>query len=271
MKISCLGPLGTNCFIAAKEYAKENDEIILCCSIRDAISSVILKAADICVVPLENSIEGSVSETITTILQNNKLNICGEIILCIDHILVSKNNIKLNKIKKLYSHPQAIAQCRNFIEKHMSYAEIIECSSTAEAALIASNEKFSSAISNMETLKEYKLIALRENIQDVKNNQTKFVCLSTNKRKNGWGQKITLVFSTLNKPGELYKILGLFNIFDINLTKIESRAARTVMGEYIFWIDFETMDNKSNVDILLKQIEKKSTYFRIIGSYNIFA
>ena len=267
MKVGYLGPIGTYCYMACKNYVKENDEIIPFRNIQETINNVITKYVDKCVVPLENSIEGSVSETLGVILDNQDLKIEGEIVIKVNHAIVSKEKVDLKDVKTVYSHPQALAQCRKFILNNMPNAVIEATKSTAEAATKVKELPYTVAISNDITAEIYNLEILKRDVQDEINNQTKFIILSCKEQQQGWNKKVSIVFSTLNKPGELYKILGLFNIFDINLTKIESRPARTTIGEYIFWIDFDTNQNEDNINILLNQIKKRCSHFRILGTY----
>ncbi len=269
MRISYLGPIGTFSHQAVTNYISDNNsvsyELLPCKTITEAILMLISSDADISIVPIENSIQGSVFETIDTLFENENLTILKDFILEVNQNLLS--NFKKNEIQKIYSHPQGIAQCRNYINKNFSNIDIIETASTASAAEIAKNTLNSACICNLSCAKEYSLNILDENIQDSDKNKTRFIVLSKNNIENKNCTKTSIYFSTLNKPGELYKILGLFNIFNVNLTKIESRPAKTALGEYVFWIDFESSPNNKSIPILLEQIKTMCSYFRILGSY----
>lgn len=270
MKISYLGPVGTFSYEATKKYIKlkniTNYELYDYKTIAETIFSITNKKADIAIVPIENSIQGSVFETMDTLLENTSIGIKEDLVLNINQNLLS--NYSYNEIRKIYSHPQAIAQCRNYLNSNFPNISIIETSSTALAAKTVSNTPYSACISNITCAEEYSLTILEENIQDTQNNKTRFLVLTLNDNlENKNYAKTSIYFSTLNKPGELYKILGLFNIFNINLTKIESRPAKTSLGEYVFWIDFENNPENKSSPILLEQIKNMCSHFRILGHY----
>lgn len=270
MKISYLGPLGTFSYQAVQNYINTNNisdyTLYDFKTITEAIFSIINKISDIAIVPIENSIQGSVFETMDTLLENNNICIKKDFVLNVTQNLLG--NCSYKDIEKIYSHPQAIAQCRNYLNTNFKNIEIVEVSSTALAAKMVSNLPNTACISNISCSKEYNLNVLDQNIQDNNNNKTRFIVLGLkNTSFNKDFSKTSIYFSTLNKPGELYRILGLFNIFDINLTKIESRPAKTSLGEYVFWIDFESSPENKSIPILLEQIKNMCSYFRILGSY----
>ena len=181
--------------------------------------------------------------------------------------MLSGKKYSKSEINKIYSHPQALGQCRKYIHENIKNCDLIEVESTAKGAELVKNIENSACIANKACAEIYDLEVIEENIQDKKNNQTRFFVLSKKEKINKENSKISLVFSTDNKPGSLYKILGLFNIFDINLSKIESRPAQTSLGEYWFWVDLDGNIEEENVKIVLDIIKQKCSYLRVLGMY----
>ncbi len=261
MKIGYLGPSGTFSHEACKQYNK-NNTIIQYRTISETIIALSNNEIQEAIVPIENSLQGGVTETIDTLIKYENIFVKQELILQITHNLLANKNYKLSDLKEIYSHPQAIAQCHNFIEKNLKHVAINQISSTALAAKEIKNKDFCACIANEICISEYGLTLLEKNIQDNNSNYTKFWVL--NKNKNSNGKKMSIIFSTQNKPGELYKILGIFNENKINMSKIESRPAKTVLGEYIFLVDIDTNDR---IDYTLEILKNECSYFRILGIY----
>lgn len=267
MKVAYLGPEGTNCYEACNKVF-ENDTKIGYKTITDTINSLIENKVDKCIVPLENSIQGSVYETIDTLFEKEELEITGEIVIDIKHYLLAKNKYDKSEIKEIHSHPQALAQCRKYIKNEFSKVEVEEEPSTAYSAKKVKDMDYTACIANKACKEVFGLEVIDENIQDMENNQTKFIILSLKQdSKIEYKKKTSIVFNTKHKPGALYKILGLFNIYDINMLKIESRPTKEKLGEYMFWIDFETSENTEVIDDLIKQIRRLTSYCRILGTY----
>lgn len=261
MKIGFLGPKGTFSYEACNQYSMD-DEFIEYKTIKDTILGLKNDEVIEVIVPIENSLQGGVTETIDTLIENDGIYIKSEIILKISHNLIANNNYSKNEIKELYSHPQALAQCRNYIQNNLKNVNINEISSTALAAKEIKNKNYCACIANKSCIEQYDLVLLDENIQDNDSNQTKFWILS--KKENQIGNKMSIIFSTKNKPGALYKVLGLFNEKNINLTKIESRPAKTVLGEYIFLVDLEV---SGKIEEVIKILEDECSYLKILGRY----
>lgn len=222
---------------------------------------------DECIVPLENSIRGTVLETLDSLLEDENLNITHEIVLDIKHCLMANRKYNKEDIKTIYSHNQALGQCKKYIQYNILNCILHEVESTAKGAQLAKEKEYSACIANKDCASIYGLELIEENIQDRNNNQTRFIVLSKENENKDENSKITIIFSTSNNPGALYKILGLFNIFEVNLTKIESRPAQTGLGEYWFWVDFEGNIKEENVNSLLEIVKKQCSFFRILGKY----
>jgi len=262
MKLGFLGPKGTFSFEVASSQIKENMELVEYKTIKDIIIALENNEIDEGIVPIENSLQGGVTETIDSLIESKGIFIKKEVILKINQNLIANNKYKLDEIKELYSHPQALAQCRNYIEKNLHNAGIHEVSSTALAAKEIRNKDYCACIANKSCVKEYGLNLLAESIQDNDLNQTKFLILT--KKENKDGNKMSIIFSTKNEPGALYKVLGLFYKNNINLTKIESRPAKTVLGEYIFVVDLEVNENANNT---IQELNNECVYIKILGRY----
>ena len=263
MKIGYLGPIGSYSYEAAQKYKKDTDELKESKTIEKVISSLENGSIDICIVPLENAIQGAVVDTMDTILENRDLNIIDEIVLDVHHMLMSKT--KDSTIAKIYSHSQALEQCRTYLEKFAD-VEKIPVSSTSYAASLAQKESDTACICNAICKDLYNLEIVSDNIQDMKDNKTRFIVLSKSKNIRET-KKTSIVFSTKDEPGALYKILGMFSIAEINLTKIESRPAKTKLGDYIFFVDLEGDEKDSKIKLTLDNIANLCDEFRILGSY----
>ncbi len=281
MKIGFLGPKGTFSQQATNAYINKLDnEIIEYPNINELILAVENKIIDEAVVPIENSIEGAVNLTLDMLAHKVNLKIKADIIIPIVHNLLVKPGTK--DINFILSHPQAIGQCRNFITNNYPNAIIKYTYSTAQAAQEISrgthidtyhyssrnNQADSAAISALSAAKEYGLEAIYTSIQDFNHNYTRFVVLSHIENSNRTkANKTSIIFSTENKPGSLYKILQILDLWGINMTKIESRPAKDIFGAYIFFVDMEGSYKDADLNDALTMIKRKTTLFKFLGSY----
>lgn len=225
------------------------------------------------VVPVENSIEGSINEIYDLLLQT-KMNVVGEIYQRVRHCLIANRGAKM--IRYVHSHPQALAQCRVYLQK--KGFKPMPTYDTAGAAKMIKESKMadSAAIASKRAAELYGMEILDEGIEDRKNNYTRFLVLSPKKKKSGKSDphdgysqhyKTSIIFSVRHVPGALFGILGEFAIRKINLTKIESRPTKETPWEYNFYVDFEGhLQNKAVHEALLS-IETKTAYIKILGSY----
>lgn len=270
MDIYCLGPKGTYCEKAAKNVLNilgEKNNIILVSTISKVVEKVNNDSCAAAVLPFENSIEGIVRQTIDNIYLTD-IKILAEIDVKIEHCLVSKDT-DLSKITKIYSHPQALAQCSDFITQNFNEKiELIVSNSTAEAANIALNSAENvSAIASYDIAKELNLNILSKNIGNIKENKTRFVFISKSNIDFGKNIKTSVAFNTKNEPGALLKILQIFNDYNINLTFLESRPSKTIFGEYNFFADID----KPYEDIIeaTGKIKEKCNFYKLLGSYPV--
>jgi len=218
------------------------------------------------VVPIENSIEGSVNQVYDLFLEYD-LKVCGEIVLRIVHCLIANPETELNSVKVIYSHPQALAQCRNFLER--LGCELISTYDTAGSVKMIKEKKMieAAAIASERAAEIYGMKILAKNIADNPNNYTRFFVLSKTEAPPSGNDKTSIIFSTKHVPGALYRALGEFAIRGINLTKIESRPTKQRPWEYNFYLDFEGHKNEKKCAEALKGLESKAVFVKILGSY----
>lgn len=246
-----------------------SDELIPYCSIPAVLESVQNDECLYGVVPIENSIEGPVGITLDSLAHNFDLKIYKEIIIPINQNLIVNPGCKIEDIEDVYSHAQAIAQCREFISKNKIQPHY--AISTARAAKDIKGDKTKAAIGNSKIVELYGLEILEANIQDMDNNMTRFVVLSKKDSEITGNDKTSIIFSIYeDKPGQLYHILGIFEKNNVNLTKIESRPSKQGLGKYIFFVDFEGHVKDERIQRIIKEIEENTYYLKILGSYPEF-
>lgn len=274
--IGFLGPSGTfteealNIWIKKLGLIPAEYKKVALLSIADIMNAV-GKTLDAAIVPVENSLEGSVNITVDSFIRGADAMIKGEVILPITQHLLLKKIIPLEEIEEILSHPQALYQCRGFLKEKMPYARLKEVSSTAEAAkFVSESENNIAAIGSISLSKIYDLKIAAESIQDSENNMTRFYILSTEDEMVTGRDKTALVFSTENKPGSLFRALKIFAEKGLNLTKIESRPSRRVLGEYIFLIEVEGHRLQEPLKSALKELELSASLFKILGSFPTF-
>jgi prephenate dehydratase len=219
----------------------------------------------IAVVPIENSIEGSVSETYDLLLQD-KIYVSGEIFQRINHCLIVNKDYK--KIINVYSHPQALGQCRNYIQS--KNLEPIPAFDTAGAVKFIKENKMmkSAAIASRRAAEIYEMEILEEGIEDKKNNFTRFLVISKQSINKPSGKdRTSIIFALEHKPGSLYHVLKEFSRKRINLTRIESRPTKETPWEYYFYVDFDGHYNDEKVKLTLNRIKTQTKFFKLLGSY----
>lgn len=266
MKIGYLGPVGTFSNEACDNCFDETYEKIPYKTIKETIIALKNNDVDKCIIPVENSLQGCVTEAIDTLIQNENIYVEKEYILKINQNLMAKEKYNIEDIKIVYSHIQAISQCRNYLEENLKNAEIKEVLSTALGAKYSLENDYSACIGNISCIDKYGLKLIDKDIQDNNLNQTKFWILSKKINESFDKKKISIIFTTKHVPGALYKILGIFDKHNINLTKIESRPAKTNLGEYYFLVDFDI--DKIDATNALKELKENANYSRILGIYN---
>jgi len=265
LKVACLGPLATFTHLAAIRHFGSSAEFIPVKTIKDVFEVVHQRKANYGVVPIENSNEGVISYTLDMFVDSD-LKVAGEIMLEINHNLVSKAK-SLKKIKRIYSHPQALAQCRNYIEKNLPNVSLIDAPSTAKAAEMASKDPEAAAIASDLAAKIYDLNILERNIEDNRNNYTRFLIIGDSFPGPTGNDKTSIMLSIKDRPGALYDVLAPFKRLKINLTKIESRPSRRRAWEYIFFIDMEGHIEDKKLTKAFEEVEKHCLFLKVLGSY----
>ncbi|MFQ6041168.1 MAG: prephenate dehydratase [Candidatus Poribacteria bacterium] len=220
--------------------------------------------ADYGVVAIENSIDGSVRDTQDMFMESN-LQICAEIMMPISHNLLS--NSLPEKIKKIYSHPQPFAQCRNWLRNNFKNAEQIAVSSTSEAATLSAKEEYAAAIASKLAAKLYGVKILYEGIQDRPDNITRFVVISKHCGGKSDDDKTSVLFAVKDRAGALCEVLEIFREYNLNLSKIESRPSRTKAWEYVFFADIEGHIEDEAMKNALDELDDKCVFFKFLGSY----
>ena len=261
--ISFLGPKGTFTHQAANILG---DDLVPYCTIPAVMESVANGETDFGVVPIENSIEGPVGITLDSLAHKFDLKIFNEIIIPINQNLLVNPGCKIEDIEDVYSHEQAISQCREFIQEHKLQPHYAV--STANAAKSIIGDKSKAAIGNAKTVELYDLEILESNIQDTDNNATRFVVLSNEDQKITGKDKTSIIFSIYeDRPGGLYNILGIFQKNNINLTKIESRPSRKGLGKYLFFVDFNGHKDDELIQSIISEIDENTYFLKVLGSY----
>ena len=245
------------------------DDLIPYCTIPAVMESVANDECEMGIVPIENSIEGPVGITLDSLAHKFDLKIFKEIIIPINQNLIVNPNTKMDDITDVYSHSQAIAQCQEFIGKNKIQPHYAV--STASAAKSILGDKTKAAIGNSKAAEIYNLEIIKPNIQDLDNNETRFVVLSKKDHEPTNNDKTSIIFSIYeDKPGMLYKILGVFEKNHINLTKIESRPSKKGLGKYLFFVDFYGHRNDENIKEILSEIDNLTYFLKVLGSYPEF-
>lgn len=265
--IAYLGPEGTFTHQAALKKFGEKAKYVPVKTIDEVFREVEKGRADYGVVPIENSIEGVVSHTLDVFLESD-LKITSEVFLDIHHFLISKEK-SIKKIKKIYSHPQALAQCRKWISENLPEVEIFETESTVSAVKRVIKEKFSAAIASEIAAEIYNLNIIAERIEDFRENVTRFLVIGKENPDKSGNDKTSILFSIKDRVGALHDILAFFKNENINLTRIESRPSKKKAWEYVFFVDFKGHKDEPHVKKALEEIEKSTVFLKILGSYPI--
>jgi len=264
LTIVYLGPEATFTHEAATKKFGLSADYKPSLSIKEIFSAVEKGIADFGVVPVENSTEGIETPTLDMFIESD-LKICDEILLPISHCLLSRS--KKKKIKKVYSHPQALAQCRIWLQKNLSSVPLMEVYSTAQAAKLAVKEKFSAAIASELASRLYNLPIVGKSIEDYSINVTRFLVIGKEWSQPTGDDKVSLMFSLKDKVGALHFSLKPFYDHNINLTKIESRPSKRKLWEYYFFVDLEGNCEEEKVKQAIEELKPRCTFLKVLGSY----
>lgn len=275
ISIGHLGPSGTYSEQAASSYVNtflspSQEETILCpyLSIGKTFKAIASGEVDLAVVPVENSIEGSVAITLDMLWQLDNLRIKLALVLPIAHALLS-NAPSISTLKTIYSHPQALAQCQGWLEQHLPNAKLIATNSTTEAVKKLNIDTNAGAISSPRAAQLYNVPILVNSINDYPDNCTRFWVLSSTENPVT-GSHTSLAFSTkANIPGALVKPLQVFANRKINLSRVESRPSKRSLGDYLFFLDLEGDTTSPAVQAAISELTAYTETLKIFGSYDL--
>lgn len=233
-------------------------------TIAEVFAEVEKNRAEYGVVPVENTTEGVVTHTLDMFV-DSPLQIIAQIIMPIEHCLIGKGTV--DSVKKLYSHPQAYAQCRNWVRETMPRVEFIGSSSTTAAAALAAKSKTAAAISSALAAEKYNLNILEAGIQDHSGNATRFLVLGQSGSASTGNDRTSLMFTVNDKVGALHNALQPFRSLRLNMTKIESRPSKRKAWEYIFFVDVDGHANDPKVAKAIAKLSETCSFVKILGSY----
>lgn len=247
-------------------YFGDSVEAVPMRTLGEVFSAVESGEVDYGVVPVENSLAGSVGETYDLLLSHD-LRVHGEVVLRVEHHLLSVEGASLGGIREVWSHPQAIEQCRNFLSS--LGADVVPMSNTAAAAkrLAELRDPSVAVIASRRAASIYGLSILASNIEDDPSNYTRFFVLSREPREPTGDDKTSIIFSARHEPGSLYRCLEPFASRGINLTKIESRPIRSRPWEYYFYLDMEGHARDPRISGALEELSRRATFLKVLGSY----
>lgn len=265
LRVAYFGPKATFTHLAAMQQFGFSAQYIPVESIKEVFDAVEREHENYGVVPIENSTEGVVSYTLDMFIDSD-LKIAAEIMIEISHNLLSRTG-KMEDIKKIYSHPQATAQCRGWIESNLRGIPILEAASTARAAELAAQDPSAGAIASELAAMLYGLQITQRRIEDITNNYTRFLVIAKRHPSKTGKDKTSIMFSIKDRVGALYSMLEPFARNEINLTKIESRPSRRKAWEYIFFVDLEGHIDDEKIKITLEEVKKECLSFKVLGSY----
>ena len=193
------------------------------------------------------------------------------LVLPINQNLIAKKGTKVEDIKEVISHPHAIPQCKNFLNEYLPNVPRTTASSTAEAIrMVSASDQCIAGIGNKRAAELYGLEVLKECIQDNKNNFTQFVRVSKTPNMDNKNAKVcTLTFSTPNKPGELFKVMEIFSVYNLNMSKISSRPMKERPMEYVFMVDVDIDNNLEDIENAIKLIKRKTSFYKNLGFYPV--
>ena len=266
VKVAFQGERGAFSEDAAAKLFGGDIDFLPCVRLKEVFELVSNDNVECGVVPVENSQAGSINETYDLLLAY-PLNIFAEVILKVSHCLMALPGEKMAGITTIYSHPQALAQCAEFLSK--LNVESMSSYDTAGSAKMIKEEKLRNcaAIASKRAADIYGLEILAPEIETNVNNYTRFVAISKQKAKPAQKNKTSLVFAIEHKPGSLYRILGILATRNINLTKLESRPSRTKPWEYVFYADFEGHLDGEIYQEAVRELQGETTSIKILGSY----
>jgi chorismate mutase/prephenate dehydratase len=266
IEVAFQGEVGAYSEEAVFQYFRPSVQSRPCESLEEVFKVVEESGVQFGVVPVENSLEGIISRVYDLLLES-ELRVCGETEVRVIHCLIATPGAGLDTIKKVYSHPQALAQCRSFL-KHLG-SELIPTYDTAGSVKMIKEKGLSdsAAIASARAAEIYGMKVLAQEIEDNPNNFTRFFVLSREDSPPSGDDKTSIILSTKNRPGALYAFLGEFARRNINLTKLESRPTRLKPWQYNFYLDFDGHRQDESAREALESLDKTASFIKVLGSY----
>jgi chorismate mutase/prephenate dehydratase len=265
--IAYLGPEGTYTHSAARQWFPDSGTFLPAVDIHEIFSAVESGQASHGVVPVENSIEGSVTATLDRFASSG-LKITAELLLPIRHCLMVKSGTTMPVIRKVVSHQQSLGQCRHWLQTNLPGIELLSVSSNAEAARMAAEQEGVAAIAGTTAARLYGLQILAEGIADAEDNTTRFLLLERENHARPSGRdKTSLFILTANEPGSLFRALEPFHRHGVNLNKLESRPSRKTAWSYSFYLDIEGHMEDEGIRAALGELAALSIEVKLLGSY----
>jgi len=265
LTVAYLGPAGTFTQSAALKHFGHSIQSEAMNTIDEVFREVEAGSCSYGVVPIENSTEGVITHTLDMFLQS-PLRVCGEVELRIHHHLLSQSET-LDQVRRIYSHQQSLGQCREWLDAHLPGVERIPVSSNAEAAQIAKQESGAAAIAGQTAAELYQLNILSANIEDQPDNTTRFLVIGSQDVPPSGEDKTSLLVSTKNQAGSLYRLLKPLSDSGVSMTRIESRPSHCTNWEYVFFLDIKGHKDVQKVNDALQALKQEADLFKILGSY----
>jgi len=265
LSVAYLGPQGTFSEMALAKQFGAAVAAQPCGSIDEVFRAAETGAAQYAVVPVENSTDGAIGRTLDLLLAT-PLKICAEVVLRVQQNLMAKG-ASMKAIRKVYSHPQSLAQCHGWLSQHLPGVQRVPQASNAEAARMAAKEKSAAAIGPEIAAERYRLKVLARAIEDDPRNRTRFLVLGTQDSGPSGSDRTSLVMTTHNRPGSLHELIASFSTHGVNMTRLESRPARTGQWEYYFYVDIEGHQQDPKAAKALAELRDKAPFVKIFGSY----
>lgn len=267
LAIAYWGPPASNTHVAARQRFGTSVKFVETGSVADVFAAVERGAANFGIVPVENSTEGVVSRSLDMFL-NCDLQICAETYVPIQHNLLS-HAASLQEVKRVYTMFQATAQCRDWINRHLGHAELVETTTTARGAELAAQDPETGAIANLYASEYYQVPVLAAQIEDNPRNRTRFWVVGNLRPRPSGRDKTSLIFSVAHRPGALVQALSVFSEYGVSLTFIESRPTKQTPWEYVFFVDLQGHpdDPDSPLAKALPSFQERCIFTRILGSY----
>lgn len=265
LEVSFLGPEATFTHEATKRHFGMSARLAARRTIPEVFDDVERDRSDYGVVPIENSTEGVVSHTLDSFVTSDLL-ISAEVLLSVSHHLLNRNG-SMGGVTKVYSHPQALAQCRTWLAQNMPGVPLIDVSSTARAAQLAAEDSSAAAIASDLAASIYGLQIASSHLEDLKSNMTRFLVVGTEEAAPTGEDRTSVMFSLKHAPGILYSAIAPFGRNKVNLSRIESRPSRKRAWEYLFFIDVDGHRHDAEVARAIEELSEASVFIKILGSY----